>query len=113
MFIENTLFSMIIGIKRLDSVIATADIEAEMHIRAWALKEPTINRHLEQIDKQRQAYLQACYQKLGANESTAASIATITYAQFLGLQQIRPKLNTEAILSLSALLAKQFFNIEQ
>lgn len=113
-FIEqaNSAEGALARLQKLDSIIAAADIEAEMHIRAWALKEPNINKHIEKIDQQRQTYLQSCYEELGADKSTAADIATITYAQFLGLQQIRPKLSNETMLSLSAMLAKQFFNID-
>ena len=77
-------------LKALDQIIAKNNVEAEHHIRAWALKEPTIRQHLEKIDAQRQEYLAECYRELGLSQQQAKDIALIAYSSFLGMAQIRP-----------------------
>ena len=94
---------------KLDQVIASHDLEAEMHIRAWALKEPTIAEHLAKIDRQRQAYLQKCYVDMQVPAELATDIATIAYAQFLGMQQLHPKPDYSTIRRLAELTAGKFF----
>ena len=105
----NTEDSALKKLAKLDQVIAGSDIDAEMHIRAWALKEPSIVTHLAKIDAQRQAYLQQCFEELGMDNVLAKDVAMIAYAQFLGLQQIHPKPDTATILRLSGLASNQFF----
>jgi AcrR family transcriptional regulator len=77
-------------LKALDQIIASNNVEAEHHIRAWALKEPTIRQHLEKIDGQRQGYLAECYQELGLSQQQAKDVALIAYSSFLGMAQIQP-----------------------
>ncbi|MEP2653614.1 MAG: TetR/AcrR family transcriptional regulator [Paraglaciecola sp.] len=95
-------------LKKLDEVIASQNIEAEMHIRAWALKENSIALHLEKIDQQRQEYLAHCYAELGVVKETANDLAVMAYANFLGMQQIHPKPSVETILRVAALASRQF-----
>lgn len=106
----NTQNTAMEKLQKLDQVIASHNIEAEIHIRAWALSEVFIVEHLEKIDKQRQSYLQACYQELGLDEQAAIDLAAISYAQFLGFLHLKPQPNIETSLRLSTLLAKQFLS---
>ena len=96
-------------LEKLDQVIADNDIEAEMHIRAWALKEPGLSYYLARVDEQRQDYLKHCYTELGVDPALARDIAMVSYAQFLGLLQLHPRPDTETMLRLSGLLSRQFF----
>ena len=107
-FIEqaNTQASALERLKELDKVIAKNNIEAEMHIRAWALKEPTTCAHLEKIDNQRRDYLALCYTELGLEKSQAKDVALMAYANFLGMLQIHPKPKIEDVLRVSALASK-------
>lgn len=105
----NTQESPLERLQKLDQVIASHNIEAEIHIRAWALKEQSIAEHLEKINQQRQDYLAGCYIELGMEEAQAKDIALIAYANFLGIQQIQPKLAIDTVLRLSALASKAFF----
>ncbi len=104
----NTQASPLEKLKKLDQVIASHNIEAEMHIRAWALKEPNIAKHLEKIDQQRQDYLANCYIELGMEKTQAQDIALIAYANFLGMQQVQPKPTMETVLRVSAMASKAF-----
>lgn len=104
----NTQASPLERLKKLDQVIASHNIEAEMHIRAWALKEKTIAKHLERIDQQRQSYLAHCYIELGMDKDQAQDIALMAYANFLGMQQIHPKPSMETVLRVSAMASKVF-----
>jgi len=93
-------------LQRLDQVIAASNIDAERHIRAWALREPTIVQHLEQIDHQRTQYLSECYQGLGIDKSRAMDIATLTYSNFLGMLFMYPQPSIDTALRISALASK-------
>lgn len=104
----NTQASPLERLKKLDQVIASHNIEAEMHIRAWALKEQSIAAHLERIDQQRKSYLAHCYIELGMEEVQAQDVALMAYANFLGMQQIHPKPSVEAVLRISAMASKTF-----
>jgi len=104
----NTQSSPMERLEKLDTVIAGNNIEAELHIRAWALKEPKIAVHLGKIDQQRQQYLVSCYVELGMDTELAHDVATMAYSSFLGLQQIYPKPSIETILRVSALGSKTF-----
>lgn len=104
----NTQASPLERFKKLDQVIANQNIEAEMHIRAWALKEQSIAVHLEKIDQLRQDYLANCYIELGMEKAQAQDIALMAYANFLGMQQIHPKPSVEAVLRISAMASKAF-----
>jgi len=104
----NTQESPLERLKKLDRVIASHNIEAEMHIRAWALKEQSIAQHLENIDQQRQDYLANCYIELGMEKAQAHDIALIAYANFLGMQQIHPKPTMATVLRVSAMASKAF-----
>jgi len=104
----NTKASPLDRLKKLDQVIDSHNIEAEMHIRAWALKESNIAVHLEKIDQQRQDYLANCYIELGMDKAQAQDIALMAYANFLGMQQIQPKPSMETVLRVSAMASKAF-----
>lgn len=93
-------------LQKLDSVIASNNIEAEKHIRAWALNEPAIKTYLQKIDTQRQQYLAQCYVELGLEQSQANDIALMAYANFLGMQQINPEPSIEDVLRISAMASK-------
>ncbi|MCG7561561.1 TetR/AcrR family transcriptional regulator [Pseudoalteromonas sp. McH1-42] len=93
-------------LERLDEAIAATDIEAELHIRAWALKDASIQHHLSTIDTQRQHYLKTCYLELGLDQTRAEHLATTSYASFLGLQQLYPRLSVQDCLALSSQQAK-------
>lgn len=95
-------------LEQLDKIISGSNIEAEMHIRAWALKEPKIAQHLSKIDTQRQHYLANCYVDLGMQQETAQDVATMAYSSFIGLQQIYPKPSIETVLRISAMGSKAF-----
>lgn len=112
-FIEqaNTQDSAIEKLQKLDKVIASNNIEAELHIRAWALKEASICKHLEQIDNQRRDYLALCYQELGLDANKAKDVALLAYANFLGMQQVKPKPSVEESLRVAAMAAKAFLPI--
>lgn len=113
-FIEqaNTEGSPIERLEKLDKVIASNNIEAELHIRAWSLKEPAISEYLEKIDTQRRNYLAQCYSELGLDESKANDVALLAYANFLGMQQVQPSPAIEDILRVSAMAAKAFLPID-
>lgn len=96
-------------LEKLDQVIAETNIEAEMHIRAWALKDPSIAPYLAEVDQHRQQYLKQCYIELGVNSVLADDIAMISYAQFLGLLQLYPKPDNDTMLRLSGMVSRQFF----
>jgi len=104
----NTESTPLARLEKLDQVISSHNIEAELHIRAWALKEPSIAMHLANIDQQRQAYLADCYTELGMEHAQAQDIALMAYANFLGMQQIYPKPSMATVLRISALGAKTF-----
>ncbi len=104
----NTESTPLERLQKLDQVIASNSVGAEMHIRAWALKENSIALHLEKIDKQRQDYLASCYVGLGLEKHKAQDIALMSYSSFLGMQQIHPKPSTEDILRLSAMVSGAF-----
>lgn len=110
-FIEqaNTEDGPLQRLEKLDQVIADNNIEAEMHIRAWALKEPGISDYLARVDHQRQDYLKQCYLELGVDRELAQDIAMISYAQFLGLLQIHPTPSLKTMLRLSGLVSSTFF----
>ncbi|MBQ4847466.1 TetR/AcrR family transcriptional regulator [Pseudoalteromonas sp. MMG005] len=109
----NTQSSPLEKLQKLDQVIASNNIEAEIHIRAWSLTETFIVTHLEKIDSQRQAFLASCYQQLGLNPEQATDLAAISYAQFLGLLHIKPQPDVTQCLKLSALIARQFLPVIQ
>ena len=96
-------------LEQLDKIISGTNIEAELHIRAWALKEPHIGIHLAKIDQQRQQYLKTCSVALGVQPALAPDVATMAYSSFLGLQQIHPKPSIETVLRISAMGSKAFF----
>lgn len=104
----NTESTPLARLEKLDQVISSHNIEAELHIRAWALKETKIAQHLAKIDQQRQAYLSNCYIELGMEQSQAQDIALMAYANFLGMQQVYPKPSIATVLRISALGAKTF-----
>jgi AcrR family transcriptional regulator len=81
-------------LKKLDQIIASHNIEAELHIRAWSLKDTQVAKHLAKIDQQRQDYLADCYRDMGIENTRANDIAAITYGLFLGLQHIHPRPDT-------------------
>lgn len=114
-FIEqaNTEDSAIERLQKLDRVIASNNIEAELHIRAWALTEPVISKHLVKIDTQRRDYLAQCYKELGLNEPKARDVALLAYANFLGMQQVQPPPSVEDSLRISAMAAKAFLPIAE
>ena len=85
-----------------------ADIEAEMHIRAWALTEKAIISHFEKIDQQRRAYLQQCCTELGMEPMLAQDVAMIAYTNFLGMQQLYPKPSLEKAKRLGELSFNKF-----
>lgn len=107
-FIEqaNTEASALERLQKLDEVIAGNNIEAEKHIRAWALKEPVIITHLEKIDSQRREYLAECYVELGLKQEKANDVALMAYANFLGMQQVHPAPSIEEVLRVSAMASK-------
>ncbi len=107
----NTESSPLARLEKLDQVISSHNIEAELHIRAWALKEPKIASHLVKIDNQRQAYLMACYIEIGIEKMQAQDMALMAYANFLGMQQVYPRPSMSTVLRISALGAKTFMNI--
>ena len=104
----NSAASPMERLNKLDQVIAGQNIEAEMHIRAWALKEQSIATHLAKIDQQRQDYLASCYLELGLEEQAAQDIALMAYANFLGMQQIYPRPSIETVLRVTALASSTF-----
>jgi len=106
----NTESSPLARLEKLDQVISSHNIEAELHIRAWALKEPNIAKHLAKIDQQRQGYLSDCYIELGMEKAQAQDIALMAYANFLGMQQVYPRPSIADILRISALGAKTFIS---
>ena len=110
-FIEqaNTEQGPLQRLEKLDQVIASHDLQAEMHIRAWALNEPIIAVHLEKIDTQRQAYLQQCFVDMQIPVCLATDMAMIGYAQFLGMQQLHPKPDFATISRLAELASSKFF----
>lgn len=99
-------------LQKLDQIIAGHNIEAENHLRAWALKEPVIESHLEKIDNQRRDYLSQCYQQMGANKTQADDIALMVYSSFLGLQQVRPKPDIHTALHICSMGSKAILSIE-
>lgn len=109
-FIEqaNTAHSAIEKLQKLDKIIASNNTTAEVHIRAWALKEPVISEHLGKIDTQRRGYLAQCYCELGLDEDRAKDVALLAYSNFLGMQQINPTPSIEESLRVSAMAAKAF-----
>jgi AcrR family transcriptional regulator len=104
----NLQSSPIERLEKLDKIICGSNIEAEIHIRAWALKEPKIALHLGNIDAQRQQYLANCYIDLGMPTETANDVAIMAYSSFLGLQQIYPKPSIATVLRISAMGSKAF-----
>lgn len=104
----NTQESALDRLNKLDQVIASHNILAEMHIRAWALKDKSIAQHLGKIDQQRQDYLANCYLELGVEEKSAKDIALVAYANFLGMQQIHPTPTLETVLRVTAMASKAF-----
>jgi len=93
-------------LEKLDQIIASQNIDAEVHIRAWALREPHIAVYLEKIDELRQGFLSQCYQEIGMPEPQAKQVALLTYASFLGLLQVHPKPSIEQCLQVSTLSSK-------
>lgn len=93
-------------LEKLDQIIASQNIEAEVHIRAWALREPCICEYLEQIDKLRRGFLSQCYQEIGMPIDQAEQVALLSYASFLGLLQVYPRPNIETCLAVSTLSSK-------
>ena len=112
-FIEqaNRQVSPLARLQALDTIIAANEIEAEMHIRAWALKEPSIASHLEKIDSQRQGYLAEAYIELGLNQASAQDLAMMTYANFLGLQQLHPRPSMAQVVRVTSLASKALLNL--
>lgn len=104
----NTETTPLERLNKLDQVIASQNIEAEMHIRAWALKEKSIAIHLAKIDQQRQDYLAQCYTELGLPKEEAQDIALMAYANFLGMQQIHPRPSIETVLRVTAMASQAF-----
>lgn len=93
-------------LEKLDQVIASQNIEAEVHIRAWALREPGICAVLEKIDHLRQSFLATCYQEIGMPPAQAEQVALLSYASFLGLLQVYPRPTMTTCLEISALSSK-------
>lgn len=104
----NTESSPMERLNKLDQVIAGQNIEAEMHIRAWSLKENSIALHLGKIDQQRQDYLAGCYRDLGLDDQAAKDIALMAYANFLGMQQVHPRPSIETVLRVTTMASKAF-----
>jgi len=104
----NTEASPMERLNKLDQVIANQNIEAEMHIRAWSLKESSIALHLEKIDQQRQDYLASCYKDLGLDDQAAKDVALMAYANFLGMQQVHPRPSIETVLRVTTMASKAF-----
>ena len=114
-FIEqaNTEDNALERLQKLDRVIASNNVEAELHIRAWALKEPVISKHLAKIDTQRRDYLAHCYHELGLSQEKARDVALLAYANFLGMQQVQPTPSIEDSLRVSAMAARAFLPIPE
>ncbi len=93
-------------LQALDRIINSHSIEAEHHIRAWALKEPSIRLHLEKIDRQRQSYLAECYQEIGLSPQQANDVALIAYSSFLGMAQIYPAPSPEEVERVTSMAMK-------
>ena len=93
-------------LEKLDQIIASQNIEAEVYIRAWALREPCVSDYLEKIDELRRNFLSQCYQEIGMPKDQAKQVALLTYASFLGLLQVYPRLNIETCLAVSTLSSK-------
>jgi AcrR family transcriptional regulator len=104
----NTVDAPLERLEKLDHVIADNNMEAEIHIRAWALNESFIIKHLEKVDAQRQLFLKQCYIELGMSNELATDIAMINYAKFLGLLQLHPKPNITTMLRVSEIASRIF-----
>ncbi|MEM0911793.1 MAG: TetR/AcrR family transcriptional regulator [Pseudomonadota bacterium] len=102
----NTASTPLEKLEKLDSVILKNHFGAETHIRAWALKEPIIHDYLVKIDRERQAYLTECYVEMGLSNDTASDLALMAYANFLGMQQIRPTPSIERVLRVTSMSSK-------
>ncbi|MDO3385656.1 TetR/AcrR family transcriptional regulator [Gilvimarinus sp. SDUM040013] len=104
----NTEDTPIERLEKLDSVITKSSFGAETCIRAWAFTEPIIETYLEKIDTERQRFLFDCYVDMGVRKEMAKDLAIMGYANFLGMQQIRPKPSIETVLRISSLGTKIF-----
>lgn len=94
-------------LEQLDQMLAVTDIEAEMHIRAWALKNNQVASHLGVIDSHRQGYLQECYVGIGLQLSLARDLAMASYATFLGMLQMYPHQDKDTCLRISSLMGRK------
>lgn len=58
----------------------------EVVIRAWSTFDKTVARHVRRVDRARLKSLTESYMETGLAERSAASVAKIEYAAYLGMQ---------------------------
>lgn len=80
------------------------DPELEVAIRAWALRDPAVMRVQERVDRQRIGYLEELFSLATDHAGSAAALAVIRYAFYVGAQQIRPSLSPQRYTELLQLL---------
>ena len=71
------------------------DPELEVAIRAWALRDPAVMDVQERVDQQRIGYLQELFHLATNDADSAATLAVIRYAFYVGAQQVRPSLSPQ------------------
>lgn len=72
----------------LDRLAQALDLRLERAVRNWAAHEAQAREVVQAVDRQRIDYLIALCREEGSTPAQARDLATLTYAVYLGLQQL-------------------------
>lgn len=72
----------------LDRLALALDLRLERAVRNWAAHETLAREFVQTVDRQRIDYLAHLCREEGSSAAEARDFATLTYAMYLGLQQL-------------------------
>ncbi len=78
--------------KMLDKLAIDRSLKLEQTIRAWGYSNETVKKQVNETDKIRLEYLIELEKQEGKSPSRAKDVAILSYATFIGLQQLFPDL---------------------
>lgn len=82
--------------------------EAEVAIRAWALRDPMARAYQKRVDEKRVALLQQMFAYVADDRKKIEMISLIRYCLYIGSQQIIPALDQKTYTSLLGFISELF-----
>lgn len=86
--------------RTLTTIVMDINDEAEIAVRAWALRDPMAKEIQERVDNTRIAYLHTLYTEMTGDVESASILAQLEYATFIGARQIVPRPDKKRIAQL-------------